>query len=197
MSDKAGQLTPYERIRRDCWDQALYAFATAVMYDRRARRLRRKIRLLQYLAVGVPLIAGTLFLAVGSKSEYLSGIIAAASILGVVQALLFVWSLGEKWEDTYAGDIEGKAANESLRRSYEILAKNPPATETEFRRLWEMVEVEKRVREAIDNKALIDDKDKRAGHRAALHQFQVPCVTCKTIPADPTLASECPTCGNF
>lgn len=90
MSDKAGQLTPYERIRRDCWDQALYAFATAVMYDRRARRLRRKIRLLQYLAVGVPLIAGTLFLAVGSKSELVPAAHVAVAASRVLSAMRLV-----------------------------------------------------------------------------------------------------------
>jgi hypothetical protein len=42
-------------LRQDCWTQALYAFGTAAIFERRAKILGRRLKSLAFLGIVMPL----------------------------------------------------------------------------------------------------------------------------------------------
>lgn len=192
MEDK----NTFDKLREKCWKEAIYTFGTASIFEKRASRLRKLLKMLTFLGIAVPIFLGGTITSFGVDFKYLGLIIVIASILGIAQLVGSVWALVAKWEDEYAYSQESTVSNYSLSKNYRELGENPPSAFEEFRINTSLLDTENRIRCDSDYKHSISDKEKRRGHRATLRQFRRACDACKKIPAS-MKASDCDVCGNF
>lgn len=180
-------------LRSKCWDLAIHASGTAWIFERRARRLRRRLKILSFLGMVVPMAIGGIVLSFGTKPQILPGFLWVAGVLGVAQLIGSVWSQIARWEDSLAYALESVTANNRLSRRFESLGEHPPADlELEFR----ILDAENQARKDLDFRHDLTPKEKRAGLRAGLRQFQRACVSCKEVPTSMSPTS-CAVCGNF
>ena len=115
----------HEIRREECWNEAFHAFGTAWIFEKRAFRLRRRLRILTFLGITVPLALGCTVASFGLKFRYLGLIIFLAAILGIIQLVGSAWALLAKWEDEYAYSLESTAANYRLSAKYTELGEIP------------------------------------------------------------------------
>jgi mobilome CxxCx(11)CxxC protein len=107
--------------------------------------------------------------------------------------ILSVWALAAKWDDAFAYSQEAMTDNYRLANTFEKLARVAPA---DIAMRFEIADAAYQARVDADNRQGLSDKDKRRGMRAALRQYQRPCVGCQKVPAS-MKPSECDICGNF
>lgn len=179
---------------QECWKQALYTYATATIFERRCVRYQRRIRLLTFVGIGVPVVVGGVVLTFGRTASALPLILLLGGILLLLQLVGSVWALVADWGNLLAYSVESIASNYSLSNRYEALAKDDLSPEAEFRAHLQLLDVENEARETQDYKRGISDSEKRIGHRAGLRRFQRQCSSCKRVPQS-MKPSKCPVCG--
>jgi mobilome CxxCx(11)CxxC protein len=167
----------FNKLRENCWNKALYSFATAWIFEKRASRLRWRLKLLTFLGIAVPLALGGTVASFGLDFKYLGFIVIVAGVLSITQLVGSLWTLVAKWQDEYAYSLESTVVNYGLSTNYKELGENPPQNE-ELKIKTNLLDIENRVIEESDYKHGISEKEKRMGHRAALRQFRRACVTC-------------------
>jgi mobilome CxxCx(11)CxxC protein len=185
----------FDKKREHSWNEAFYAYGTAYIFEKRAYKLRWRLRILTFLGIAVPLALGGAVASFGLNCKYLGIIIFITGVLGIMQLIGSTWALVAKWEDEYAYSLESISSNYSLSDKYKELGESPPRSD-EFRIKIDLLDAENRIRKESDLKHGITDKEKRMGHRAALRQFRRACVECKEIPTS-MKGSNCNVCGNF
>lgn len=185
-----------DSLRKESWNYAFYAFGTCWIFEQRARSLKLRLRLLNFLGIISPLLIGSLVLAFGTDFSLLWIIILLASIAGIIQFILSGWALVAKWNDSFAYAIESISSNQHISDEFKSLAKNPPEIFKISEATFKLIDVERKAREAQDNKQGITEAEKRAGMRAALRQYRRECAGCNEIPKS-LEPSNCPICGKF
>jgi len=187
---------PTDEEIQDCWDRSLRAFGTAHIFERRSRGAKRRIRVLSFVGMAVPVLIGGLvasFLGMPALQPYLGVLIAIGGVLATVQLVFSIWSLLAKWEDTTSYGSESSIDNLEISDIFKGLAQKPPA---DFAINYEVAKERDRARSTQDLKIGVTDNEKRMGMRAALRQFQKKCVACGEVPRD-MKPTTCPVCGNF
>lgn len=184
--------TPNEALRRESWDKAFYCWATYSIFNERIQKTRRKIQLLSFVALAVPLIVGGLALSIGVTHW----IIFVAGVVGLVQLVVSLWALVSKWDDSLIYSLKSASDNSRLSAEFQELAKSPPDVLLEFKNAYEKVKIRNDAISESDNQQVISNKEMRRGHRAGLRQFQIQCTGCKNVPNDLT-STKCPVCGKF
>lgn len=183
------------QLRGMCWDRALESYGTAFIYEQRALRLRRQLRILTYLGMVVPGAVGLVVLSFGNPS-FLPIVLIVAGILGLVQFLGSVWSVVSRWDDSYAYALESVTSNYYLSDKYRELGEDPPSDLSAFETRLASLEKVDRPRRDADYRQGVTKEEKRMGMRAGLHKFQRECAQCGKAP--PSMEpSGCDVCGNF
>lgn len=185
----------FDRLRARCRDEAFHAYATSYIFQRRARRLKKRVQWITYLGFAVPMFVGLLVLAY-THLKSLPVIAGTASAVGIFQVIISLWAIVGGWVDGASYAAASAPANEVLADRYLALATNPPADTVEFRHEVELIRVQDHARKEQDLQQSVKDSEKRRGMRAALRKYQKPCVGCNKIPTDMT-ATSCGVCGNF
>jgi len=185
-----------DNLRKEAWNYAFYTFGTGWIFEQRALSLRQRLRLLKFLGIFVPVLIGGITLSFGIEFEYIGIFIFIASAFGILQLIISIWALISKWDDSFAYATESFTSNQQISDSFKDLAVNLPKDFKTAEAKFELVNIERKAREAQDNKQGITEAEKRAGMRAALRQFRRKCAGCDKIPMslDP---SDCPICGKF
>ena len=184
---------PIDPIRRECMDRALYAFASAVIFDERARGLRIRVRVLAFVRTGVPLVLGGSLMIFEQLLPYLLYVRVGAGVLALGAVAISGWALRSGWEGLLAYALESSSHNHQLSRNFgELEEIAPKDLETQFERLC----VEDQIRRSYDGQRDVTEKEKRYGHRAGLTQFETPCDGCGEVPTS-MKPSDCGCCGNF
>lgn len=132
-------------------------------------------------------------MAFGANKSLLGPVLVVAGLLSLIQALLALWALTSRWDDTLSYGLESTRANHRLSAQYEQLASQGPpdiAARLEILNAATQARVESDIRQGIT------DAEKRMGMRAGLRQFRRACVGCDRIPISMD-ASDCNICGNF
>lgn len=184
----------YDELRQHCWNQAVNAFATAYIFDLKSKNLVKKLRLLTFLGLLIPLATGGVILLFEVNNRFLLNFLVwITGGLSLVHASITLWSLVEKWEDNISYARESSRHNYRISDNYVFLARIVP---TDFEVRLEILENENRFRMDLDYQQDITEEEKRRGLRAALRQFERPCAKCKEVPysMEPT---DCSVCGNF
>lgn len=185
-----------EILRKQCWDKSFHAHATSNMFIRIAKRFRMGIQIITYLGVIVPVIVGVVFISFSPSNLIGKVVITVASISLACQLVISIWSIIAKWDDKYSYALESIAANNRISLNFKTIAENPPSDMLIFQTKYELLKIEDDIRNDLDSKQLVSEKDKRYGHRAALRQFNNTCRGCNEIPysLEPTNRDVC---GNF
>ena len=181
-------------LRQDCWDQALYAFGTAVLFQRRARSLRRSLRALTFIGVGVPVAVGGAVLSVSTNQSFVAVIAAVAGVLLFAQLIWSVWAIVALWEDRRAYAVESMTDNFRLANAYKFLAEHSP---NDIKQRFEVLAAESGSRDTRDYQQDLREGEKRRGMRAALFQNRRACAGCRRVPESPDKATNCAVCGQF
>jgi mobilome CxxCx(11)CxxC protein len=187
---------PTDEQRKDCWDQAIYAFGTAYIFERRLLAARRNLRVLNYLGILVPVAVGGIivsFFGVESLRPYLAWLIVVAGVLSTIQLAFTLWALVAKWDDIASYAAAASSENRRLAARFEELGKIPPA---DFDVQYQLLRADNSRRQEADIQQGISEAELRMITRAGLRQYQRPCVECKNVPRD-MKPTTCPVCGSF
>ncbi len=181
-------------LRQDCWNNALYCWGTAVIFERRGRRLGRLLRILNFIGIGVPLAVGGIVLSISAKQSVVQVLTKVAGPLLALQLIWSGWALAAKWDDRREYAIESMGDNFRLANSYADTAQYPPS---DIKHRIEVLGVQNANRETQDTRQYLKPREKRRGMRAGLSRYQRSCVACGKVPESPEKATRCETCGRF
>jgi mobilome CxxCx(11)CxxC protein len=185
------------KIQLDSWNNAVYAFGTADIFERRTRLFQRKLQWLGYIGLAGPLLVGLLALGFGATSYSVKSIIPIAIVVGIAQVLISAWSLVSDWTGNLAYARESATANAELAARYQQLARSAPEyRHTDLRHKFDLLFVEDSARRQRDLGRSITDCERRRGLRAGMRQFERECSACRQVPVSMT-PTQCEVCGNF
>jgi mobilome CxxCx(11)CxxC protein len=197
-SDKALEEEATKRsnlLRIQCWNEALNAYGTSYIFQRRARSWTRRVQWITYIGFVVPMIVGLLVLAYGHLKS-LPVIVAIAAAIGVGQVVISLWGIVGGWVSGAAYAATSAMANDLLAASFAELASNPPGDAREFRHRYELLNTEGNARTEQDFQQGVSEAEKRMGMRAALRKYQRKCAGCGQVPLD-MQATGCSVCGKY
>lgn len=181
-----------DSIRKQSWDRATDAFGTAYIFERRARRLHRSLRILTFVGLLPAVVVGAFALSFG----LIAIVVTVAAAVGIIQVVVSLWALVDQWVDKHAYAVESVAVNNRLSSRFSDLARNPPPNPQQLHREFESIKVDDEHRRDLDIRRNISEKERRRGMRAALRQFHRPCAECHKVPAS-MQATDCGVCGSF
>lgn len=185
-----------DTLRIRAWALAVDAFATAYIFERRARNLRVQTRVLTFSSLAAPLVVGAAVLSFGEDSWFVGPLVVAASVVVMTQLIAATWAVVADWPGQLSYATESAAANHSLADRFAKIGRDPPEADGDLSRSLDLLEVEDQGRREQDYRVGLRDRELRRGHRAALRVFQRPCSTCGEVPRS-LEASECGICGDF
>ena len=175
-----------------CWDNAIHSYGTGYIFQQRAELLKKKIKILTFLGIVVPLSIGSIVMSFGADLKILPICLFVSGVLGTLQLIGFAWSIVAKWDDSYSYSLEATSDNYRLSRAYKKLAESSSVDKLRF----DFLEQEDQLRMDRDYKQGVSEDEKREGMRAALRQFERKCAQCKQVPFSMS-PSNCDVCGNF
>ena len=183
--------------RRAAWERALHAEGTRVVFERRARRLKKWTRARDFIGLGVPILLAYLL---GSElfealKPYKTFGVACLAVAAAAQLLLAAWSLISQWDVELAYNVRASRDSYQLKEEWKKIgegrAVNP---EIEFA----LLEERQKIADSHDVEKGVTAKEKQIGMRAGLIQFQSTCVCGerpKTYRIPSFVKTPCPVCG--
>lgn len=183
-------------IRNEAHTRAQHATATAYIFERRAIRLGRRLDLLTFVGVAVPLVVGAVVLAYGADFGPLRLLVPIALAIAGVQLIVFVWSVVTHWVGRYDHAVRAVVTNKSLVAGYEAIGKRAEATAAESRHELEVLKAIDAKQEESDYRQGVTEAEKRMGMHALLRQYQKVCVECDRVPTD-MKPLKCGICGDY
>ena len=185
--------TTKDDLIQECRDNALYAYGTARIFEKRAISLRNKMRITTFFGLVVPLLFGSVALSFGTGSQLLTFLLPLTGVVVTIQLVTTLWGLIAKWDDEYGYSIGSMKANTHLWHKWDALSKSKEDDfESTFRNLTET----NNNQELEDSQKAITDKEKRFAMRSALFFFKRACATCGNVP-NSMKPIVCDTCGNY
>lgn len=185
-----------DKLKRECWDDALHAYGTGYIYSLRAKRIRTGLQAISLLGIAVPGILGGIVFGYGLDSSVPTWTIVVATPLGILQLFLSICSVVYGWSDIYQFYLESYAENSSLASEYEQLVK---FTDKDFDTLKiekDKLDIKRNNRTKQDSKNSLSEKECRKGMRWSLRKYQRSCAACSKIPTSMD-STSCGVCGNF
>jgi mobilome CxxCx(11)CxxC protein len=179
-----------------CTTSAIESYGTGYIFELRAKDVRWKIRWLTFLGIASPVLVGTTFGAYSLDSKFTTFVLALTAVLSIPLAILSVWSLVSKWDDTLSYSLESKSDNYRLSKDFRQLSADPNIDPDKFDRDYAILDVMAKQRKALDERYDFSEEEKRHGMRAGLRQIQYPCAGCKQVPMS-LKSTDCPVCGQF
>lgn len=183
--------------RQMAWTYALHAEGTKTVFEGRARSLRRRIYVRDFVGFAVPILAGYVL-----GSEFFepfrpyrglaTGILAFAATL---QILLVLWSVITHWDEELAYSIHAVRESNSLKDAWRRVGQGDSQNiDVEY----EWLKHQQEIVDSHDSQKMITDAEKRKGMRSGLIEFQRACVNghkpeTRRIPFWPKV--KCDICG--
>lgn len=180
--------------RRRCNDNALHCFGTAYMFEKHAKSIRRKITFLTFLGIAAPATVGAFIGTFNLSPNVTKFVLVLAGLISILQLIFSIWALASGWNDHLSYYLESKSANYRLADEYTQLANIISISQTEFDTKLQVLETEGKLRNDLDNRHDITDKEKRMGMRAGLRQYRRLCAGCSTMPSS-MKPTNCGVCG--
>jgi len=186
----------YDKMRKELWNSAFHSYGTAYIYGQRAKAIEKRLTLITFLGIVVPIIVGGIVTSYGTESSVLKYAIIAAAPLSLIQLIISVWSIVDKWNEKSSYFLESQIDNFSYSDRFQSLAKFPPQTYEELKTETEKIGLQKQNRDIQDSKYSLTDAEKRKGMRFALRKFRRECTGCNQIPKSME-STDCDICGKF
>lgn len=184
------------RIYTDCWDRAVYAFATGEIFSRRSRSYRRKLEFLTALGIIVPLAIGGYVLAFGTESQQLARLLPLAAVLGLVQLVFSGVAVVYSWPDRLEYALTSVVDNLDIATHFKELAETAPHPPEDLGTRYAVLKARDDARRQADASKGVSQMELRFGHRAGLRQFKRCCSACGRQPVS-MKPSDCEVCGSF
>jgi len=185
----------HNRLRINCWNQAIETFGTAHIFQKKAEKQRRCLKLLDFYALILPLFVGGTVLAFGPNVWGLPAILYIAGALGILQIVLFLWAIVMGWQDKHAYAVESAADNRRLSEQFKQIAETPPERNI-LESGYALLSQQHQTRMTRDEDHGMTDNERREGMRAGLRQFRRACDGCGQTPTS-MKPTNCDVCGNF
>jgi mobilome CxxCx(11)CxxC protein len=163
----------------ELWNRAANAYGTAEIFRKRARHYRQWITAVNFIGIAIPLTIGAIALANLFQRSWFERAIYFASVLVVVQGLIFLWSIVANWPDSL--DYSAAASTENLELSNRMAAMAPqlldipPGFDAAYAAL--IAKDDDQIKQ--DFRRDIRDGEKIYGYRAGRLRFQRRCWLCK------------------
>jgi mobilome CxxCx(11)CxxC protein len=193
--DPAAQFNP---LAVECHKRARDACGTAEILETRATTAKRRLQMLTFIGLAVPLFIGLLVIAYGFSSSVRDTLIGIGSGVLVLQGAISLWALVAKWDNSCADSTRSAMANRRLFQAFERLLIDTPSDEVEFRRQVDLLVAEDNaVRDADYARGEWSEAERRLGARAAYFRLNKPCPKCGDVPRTLTCDSDCGVCGGY
>lgn len=190
------RLSEKDRLRNHCQSAVVDAYAKAWIFERREEYFRHRVQRISFLGVLPIVIIGTYVSTFGfTNFELLMG--TASAISGFV-AIVYIWSLLDKWEERHKDALESSDTYRKLCNRFESLTGNSLLNNKQLKSEIDLLEQGfLNINDEITHKQpMIKPKEMQEGRRAALLHYRFPCQECNIIP-DPQRRSNCGWCGNY
>lgn len=166
--------------RLDAWNNAINAEGTRTVFERRAKWLRRKIVVRDFVGIAVPImlayvLGSEFFEPLKPYRHYAVGLLAIAAL---AQVLLVVWSLLSRWDEELAYDIRAARESTFLKDSWKRIGRGDTKN---LSAEYELLKNQQVVTDSHDAEKMISDSEKLLGMRAGLIEFQRKCI-CGVVP---------------
>lgn len=184
------------KLRQDCWDNSLQSFGKSYIFSKRADHFGHLISSLKVFGIIVPVAVGATASGYGFNSEILKYTIAISIPLSIIQLIISVFAVVNKWDDNLSYSFESVIDHNVLSDEFKKLGKLPPEDFITFSHEFEILETRLKSRIGQDSKFNIKERELRMGMRYALREFQRPCVGCKIVPLSME-STSCDVCGKF
>ena len=186
----------YNKLRQDLFNKALHSYGTGFIRSESSKRIQKSSTILTFLGILVPILVGGIVTTYGTESNILKYAIIIAAPISLVQLVLSVWSIVNRWNEKQAYYLESQIENYSFASKYETLAKFPPEAYEELKKESEKIDLLKHGRDIQDSKEELSEKQKRKGMRYALRKYKRICAGCNIVPIS-MKPTDCEICGNF
>lgn len=186
-----------DEFKKICTDHMFWCYGTSEIFQQRARKLKIRREWITYLGIIGPVIIGGVASAFGKNwaladVEVLPILIFIAGAVSVGQLVLSVWAVVARWDESYASAQESIRANTALYNSFQSLRDAPPDN---FKANLHDLREQNSRQEVFDNAQSIKEGEKRYAYHASMKYLNLPCRTCKKIPAGKS--SNCTGCGDW
>jgi mobilome CxxCx(11)CxxC protein len=193
---KGVRMDKFENVKRKCQIEAVYCYATYVIFKTKAQKLNKKLNFLAISGLVLPLSIGVIYQSFGPSSLTTDTWIILSGIYSLLQIVYSLWSSVFAWSRNYDSLIESMISNRQIYEEYERILNLAQNKNRDTEKRFEAVEARSNERSISDDKIEISQKEKRYGHRAGLMRMNVECGKCHKVPS--TLeSSKCEDCGNF
>ncbi|MDD2819710.1 MAG: hypothetical protein PHW29_00455 [Flavobacterium sp.] len=186
----------YNKLRQDAWNEALHSFGYGYIYTLRGGSLSKKLNLITFLGIVIPLLIGAIVTTYGVNSPLLFYMLWVAGPLSILQLVISVWAVVNNWNSSFAYYLETSLDNYKLANDYEEIGKYPDKTVIGLKTQLEKINVLRDNRDKQDNRYPLKDFEKRKGMRYALRKYKRDCAGCNIKPVN-MKSSDCGVCGNF
>jgi mobilome CxxCx(11)CxxC protein len=185
-----------DKIILESSDNSFHCFGYSYLFDKRAQRFRKRVKLLQVFGIAIPATVGATAVGYGYDNSILKYALILSAPLLVIQFTVSIIAIIYEWDTELAYSYEASQDYNNIYDRFKKLYKLPPVSYTELDKQFEIINTEYGSRSRQDAKHGIKEWELRMGMRYSLREHQKPCATCGKIPTDmePT---ECGVCGKF
>lgn len=184
----------FEKLRTDCWDNALDCYALWYIYSVRVRKLEWWLRWTKILGILIPVFLGGLVTSYYQNEELMQWAIVITTPLALGQLLISTYLTISGADENYSKYVNLATEFNLLNSELVQLAMFPLKGLAENRSKYDvLIERKRGLSKSIVS---LKDKELRMGMRSALRERRRSCAGCGETPIsmDP---SKCYVCGNF
>lgn len=190
-------MTQQEQIfRKEAWDKAIQSFGKSYIFSQRTVFYNNWIRFLTILGIIVPVFIGATASGYGIDSDILKWTINISIPLTILQLVISVFSIVNRWSENLSYSIEATNDYANLSEEFKKLGKNPPSDLKLLEHKIDILNTKYNLRNDQDSKFQIKELERRKGMRYALREFQRTCIGCKEVPLS-LESTDCEVCGNY
>ena len=187
--------TRIDNIRKECHENKFHCYGKSYVYGERVNMYERRLRIINFIGLIVPLLFGGYLLTFGTNSINEVAIYIGGAIL-FVQLFFSAFALVFKWDDELAYSLETTRDHNLLSQDFKTLGQFPPRSEDDLTIRYNILNEKLKSRNEQDVKHDLSDKERIKGMRWSLREFKRPCVNCGQIPFS-IQKTDCPVCGKY
>ncbi|OXA93782.1 mobilome CxxCx(11)CxxC protein [Flavobacterium hercynium] len=184
-----------ENIRNECHNNKFHCYGKSYIYGERVNKYERRLRLINFIGLIVPLIFGGYVLTYGNNYIQSLSLYVAGPIL-LIQLIFSALALVFKWDDELAYSLEATRDHNLLAQDFKTLGQFPPASVDDLTIKYNILNEKLKFRNEQDVKHDLTNKERIKGMRWSLREFNKECIRCHEIPYSME-KSTCAVCGKY
>ena len=110
-----------DKIILDCSDNSFHCFGYSYLFDKRAQRFRKKIKLLQVFGIAIPATVGATAVGYGYNNEILKFVLFLAAPLLIIQFTISIIAIIYEWDTELSYAFEATQDYDNLYDKFKKL----------------------------------------------------------------------------